>query len=118
MKQLDLFEKGARSPVIPDKYKHRRDLNPNHGSLKGLRDDDQMQYYHFPYLISNCKCGQDIRVYYRPKKPELGDYYHRHMVTVSPYMKEDIEYDIYFCPKCGRKLYIANGKIMLIEVIR
>ena len=119
MKQLDLFEKTARSPVIPDKYKYRSRPHQCHGNLRGLRNDDQMQYYHFPYLISNCKCGQDIRVYYRPKKPELGDYYHlQTRVTGSSYMKEEIEYDIYYCPKCGRKLYIGNGKIMLIEVIR
>ncbi len=117
MKQLDLFEKRASSPVIPDKYKHHSRPKQCHGNLSGLRNDEQMQYYHFPYMINNCKCGQDIRVYYRPEKPELGDYYH-HLTTVSPYVSTEIKYDTYYCPKCGRKLYIGNGKIMLIEVIR
>ena len=117
MKQLDLFEKTTKSPVIPDKYKYHDWDKIDHGSLSGLKNDDQMQYYHFPYMISNCKCGQDIRIYYRPKKPELGNY-HRNMGTVSPYMERSVEYDFYYCPKCGRKLYIANGKILLIEVIR
>ena len=117
MKQLDLFEKSARSPVIPDKYKHRHDLNPNHGSLKGLRDDDQMQYYHFPYLVSICQCGQELKVYYRPNKPKLGTEYGRYTTTVSPNMVEDIEYEIYHCPKCGRRMYLANGKIISIEVV-
>lgn len=117
MKQLDLFEKSKKIKEPETKYKYHDWDKIDHGSLRGLRDDDQAQYYHFPYLISNCKCGQDIRVYYRPEKPELGDYYHHHMVTVGSYVKE-IKYDTYYCPKCGRKLYIANGKIMLIEVIR
>jgi len=116
LKQLDLFEKSKIIKEPDTKYKYRSRPHYDHGSLRGLRDDDQMQYYHFPFLISNCKCGQDIRVYYRPEKPELGDYYHQHMTIES--MKKEIKYDTYYCPKCGRKLYIGNGKIMLIEVIR
>jgi len=117
LKQLDLFEKPTRSPVIPDKYKHHSRPKQCHGNLRGLRDDDQMQYYHFPYLMGICSCGQELKVYYRPKKPKLGNYYNRHMVTVSTYMEEEVEYDIYYCTKCGRKLYLANGKIILIEVV-
>ncbi len=115
MKQLDLFEKSKIIKEPDTKYKYHDWDKIDHGSLRGLKNDDQMQYYHFPYLISNCKCGQDVRVYYRPKKPELGIEYGFHMTTA---LKEDVEYDVYYCPKCGRKLYIANGKIMLIEVIR
>jgi len=65
-----------------------------------------------------CNCGQELKVYYRPKKPELGNYsyYHRHMGS-HHLMMEDIEYEIYHCTKCGRKLYLANGKIILIEVV-
>ncbi len=117
MKQLDLFRKSKKTKEPETKYKYRSRPHHNHGSLEGLKNDDQMQYYHFPYIISNCQCGQDIRVYYRPEKPELGDYYH-HLTTVSPYVSKEIKYDTYYCPKCGRKLYIGNGKIMLIEVIR
>jgi hypothetical protein len=30
---------------------------------------------------------------------------------------EKPEYEIYHCPKCGRRMYLANGKIILIEVV-
>jgi hypothetical protein len=111
MKQLDLFEKRARSPVIPDKYKYHSRPKQCHGNLVGLANDNHMQYYHFPSLMSICQCGQDLKVYYRPDKPKLGTEYGRFTLMEKP------EYEIYHCPKCGRRMYLANGKIILIEVV-
>jgi hypothetical protein len=116
LKQLDLFEKTIKSPVIPDKYKYHDWTNIDHGKLRGLANKDKMQYHHFPYLIVNCKCNKDIKVYYRPNKPKLGNMSDYHTKTVS-HLMEKTYYEIFYCPYCGRKLYIADGKIILIEVM-
>ena len=82
MKQLDLFEKSKIIKKPKTKYKHHDWTNVKPGNLRGLANDDQKQYYHFPSLVINCKCAKDVKVYYRPKKPEL-EYYSRPMMPVN-----------------------------------
>jgi hypothetical protein len=116
LKQLDLFEKTERIKKSETKYKYLDWVNIDYGKLAGLADEDHATYYHFPFLLISCKCNKDIRVYYRPDKPKVEDYYHRGLRTVS-HLMEKTEYNVFHCPYCGRALYIANGKIILIEVV-
>jgi hypothetical protein len=124
LKQLDLFEKTIKSPIIPDKYKYRSRPHHGHGNLYGLRDDDQRQHYNWPEstpdfkgekVIYKCKCGTISNVYikYEERVPEYIS--NRYRLLSSDTM-EEVHYEVFHCAYCGKKGIIRNGSIHSIEI--
>ena len=104
MKQLDLFKNTEKISESTSKYKRTLDQElPKYQFLDGLPDAHVHIY---------CECKKYLKVHYDYIEPTVKMFWG---MNIEEY-KKGIHIARFFCPHCGKSLFLQSAKIRSIKL--